>query len=86
MIYFDKSLKYHQHYPVDVCVLACVTKVTSPVITVCHVGYGKCSKISNSFLFLLSINMFVFWAAIHKMLIRIANMVCLGLFWQSTSV
>ena len=55
------------------------------VVTVCHLGYGKCSKISNTFLFLFSNNMFVFRTAVHKMVIRIANTVCLGLFWQSTS-
>ena len=36
-------------------------------------GYGKCSKISNSFLFLFSIKMLVFRAEINKMLVRIAN-------------
>ena len=35
--------------------------------------YGKCSKISNTFLFLFSINMLVFRAEINKTLVRIAN-------------
>ena len=35
--------------------------------------YGKCSKISNTFLFLISNKMLVFRAGIHKFLVRIAN-------------
>ena len=35
--------------------------------------YGKCSKISNIFLLLLSNKMMVFRAGTHKMLFRIAN-------------
>ena len=35
--------------------------------------YGKCSKISNTFLFLFLTKMLVIRAGIHKMLIRIAN-------------
>ena len=35
--------------------------------------YGKCSKISNTFLFLFLIKMLVFTACIHKMLVRVAN-------------
>ena len=34
---------------------------------------GKCSKISNTFLFLFSNKMLVFRAGIYKMLVRIAN-------------
>ena len=36
-------------------------------------GYGKCSKISNTFLFLFSNKMLVFRAGIHKFLVRVAN-------------
>ena len=46
----------------------------------CHIfsdiffeNYGKCSKISNTFLFLFSSKMLVFEAGSHKMHIRIAN-------------
>ena len=35
--------------------------------------HGKCSKISNTFLFLFSNKMLVIRAGIHKMLVRIAN-------------
>ena len=35
--------------------------------------YGKCSKISNTFLFLFSNKMLVLRAGIHKMLVRITN-------------
>ena len=35
--------------------------------------YGKCSKISNTFLFPFSNKMLVFRAGIHKMLVKIAN-------------
>ena len=35
--------------------------------------YGKCSKISNTFLFLFSNKMLVFWAGIHKVLVRIGK-------------
>ena len=35
--------------------------------------YGKCSKISNIFLFLFSNKIFVIRTGIHKMLVRIAN-------------
>ena len=38
----------------------------------CEFNYGKCSKISNTFLFLLSNKMFVITAGIHTMLERIA--------------
>ena len=34
---------------------------------------GKCSKILNTFLFLVSNKMLLFMAGIHKMLVRIAN-------------
>ena len=36
-------------------------------------GYCKCSKISNIFLFLFSFKMLLFRAGIPKMLVRIAN-------------
>ena len=36
-------------------------------------GYSKCSKISNTFLFLFSHKMVMFRAGIHKTLVRIAN-------------
>ena len=36
-------------------------------------NYGKCSKISNIWLFLFSNKMLVFRAGIHKMVVRIAN-------------
>ena len=36
-------------------------------------NYNKCSKISNTFLFLFSNKMLVIRAGIHKMLFRIAN-------------
>ena len=35
--------------------------------------YGKCSKISNTHLFLFSTKMLAVRARIHKMLVRIAN-------------
>ena len=35
--------------------------------------YGKCFKISNTFLFLFSNKILVFWTGIHKMLVRITN-------------
>ena len=35
--------------------------------------YGKCSKISNTFLFLFSNKMLVFRPGIHKILVRVAN-------------
>ena len=35
--------------------------------------YGKCPKISNTFLFLFSNKMLVVRAGVHKMLVRIAN-------------
>ena len=35
--------------------------------------YGKCSKISNTFLFLFSNKMLVFRTGIYKMLVRVAN-------------
>ena len=35
--------------------------------------YCKCSKVSNTFLFLFSNKMLIFRAGIHKMLVRIAN-------------
>ena len=35
--------------------------------------YDKCSKISNTFLFLFSNKMLVIRAGTHKMLVRIAN-------------
>ena len=36
--------------------------------------YGKCSKISNTFLFLFTNKMLGFlWAGTHSMLVRIAN-------------
>ena len=38
-----------------------------------NLRYGKCSKISNTFLFLFLNKILVFWAGIHKMLVRIAN-------------
>ena len=36
-------------------------------------GYGKCSKISNTFLLLFSNKMVIFRAGIHKILVRIEN-------------
>ena len=39
----------------------------------CLPKYGKCSKISNTFPFLLSNKMSVFRAGIHKFLVRVAN-------------
>ena len=38
-----------------------------------YLDYGKCSKISNTSLFLFSNNMLFFSAGIHKMLVRITN-------------
>ena len=35
--------------------------------------YGRCSKITNTFLFLFSNKILVFRAGTHKMLVRIAN-------------
>ena len=35
--------------------------------------YSKCSKISNTFLFLFSSKMLVFGTGIHKFLVRVAN-------------
>ena len=35
--------------------------------------YGKCSKILNTILFLISTKMFVIRDGVHKMLVRIAN-------------
>ena len=35
--------------------------------------YGKCSKISNTFLFLFSTKFLVIRAGMHKLLVRIAN-------------
>ena len=35
--------------------------------------YGKCSKISNTFLILFSNKILIFRAGIHKILVRIAN-------------
>ena len=35
--------------------------------------YGKCSKILNTFHFLFSKKMWVIMAAIHKMVVRVAN-------------
>ena len=37
------------------------------------IAYGKCSNISNTFLFLFSNKTFVFRAGIQKMLGRVAN-------------
>ena len=37
------------------------------------IGYGKCSKILNTFLFLFSVKIMVIRADIHKMHARIAN-------------
>ena len=36
-------------------------------------AYGKCSKISNTFLFLFSTKMLVIRTEAHKMLVKIAN-------------
>ena len=47
-----------------------VSNPTCAVILTFH-GCGKCSKISNIFLFLFSNKMLVFMARIHKMLVRI---------------
>ena len=41
--------------------------------TVSNFSYDKCSKISNTFLFLFSNKMLVFRAGIHKSLVRVAN-------------
>ena len=38
-----------------------------------QMNYGKCSKISNTFLILFSNKMLMFRAGIHKILVRIAN-------------
>ena len=38
-----------------------------------YLYYGKCSKISNTFLFLFSNKMLVFRPGIHKILVRVAN-------------
>ena len=38
-----------------------------------HLPYGKCSKISNTFLFLFLNKMLVIRAGIHKMHLRIVN-------------
>ena len=44
----------------------------SPLLSLIE-GRSKCSKNSNTFLFLFSNKMLVFRAGIHKMLVRIAN-------------
>ena len=36
-------------------------------------NYGKCSKISNTFLLLFSIKMLVIRTGIHKIIVRVAN-------------
>ena len=46
---------------------------TSPGLCSKNRNYGKCSKISNTFLFLFSNKMLVFRAGIHKFLVRVAN-------------
>ena len=51
-----------------------------------HTGYGKHSKISNFFLFLLSNKMLVFMAGIHKMNVRAANRVDLDQTASSEAV
>ena len=38
-----------------------------------HLLYGKCSEISNAFLFLFLNELLVFRAVIHKLLAKIAN-------------
>ena len=43
-----------------------------PVIKISST-YGKCSKISHTFLFLISNKLLVFRAGIHEMLVRIAD-------------
>ena len=60
--------------------------------------FGECSKISNTFHFLLTNKILIIRTEIHKMFVRIANRedpdesliwvctVCLSLFWQATSV
>ena len=64
--------------------------VLRPILFLIFINeYRKCSKISNTFLFLFSIKMLILKAGIHKMLVRIANRedpdltassVCLDLF------
>ena len=46
---------------------------TSSCLQIKKVVYGKCSKISNTYLFLFSNKMLVFKAGIHKLLVRVAN-------------
>ena len=45
---------------------------TASVVLSCK-AFGKCSKISNTFLYLFSSKMLVIRAGIEKMLVRIAN-------------
>ena len=50
-----------------------LSSVTLPIYS-CKISiYSKCSKISNTFLFLFSNKMLVFRAGIHKFLVRVAN-------------
>ena len=51
--------------------MVCMFKQFLNQITTCI--NGKCSKISNTFLFLFSNKALVFRAGIHKMLVRMAN-------------
>ena len=55
--------------------ICCFTKLKVPKSHVLAQSYSKCSKISNTFLFLFSNKTLVFRAGIHnfKMLVRIAN-------------
>ena len=60
---------------------AWMRKLAAPVLStnsprpvfLCQGPYGKCSKISNTFLFLFSNNMLVIRAGTHKMSVRIAS-------------
>ena len=58
-----------------------------------QVYYGKCSKISNIFLFLFSNKMLFIRAGIHKLLVKVANREDPGQtafldrpFWQAVSI
>ena len=49
------------------------SRFTYNIVANILIEYSRCSKISNTFLFLFSNEMLVFRAGIHKMLVRIAN-------------
>ena len=50
-----------------------VSRVCSDVVLLSISLYRKCSKISNTFLYLLSTIIMVIRTGIHEMLVRIAN-------------